>query len=93
MDGEVTMQKLVYGMTVVTPIDFPDEIGIDVVEFDPQTERTTGIVFTLKSRSWEWIKNNYAISKPAYFEECEDYLKDGHKANLVRGEFPIDIQE
>jgi len=47
------MEKLVYGMTVLTPVSFPDEIGIEVVELDPQTEQPTGVVYTLKSRSWD----------------------------------------
>jgi hypothetical protein len=88
------MTKTVYSMTVLTPINFPDEIEISIHGLDPSTQQPTGENYTYNQRrSWEWIRNSYPLRDLAYFDECEGYLKAGQRANLSRGEHSVTLDD
>jgi hypothetical protein len=88
------MTKTVYSMVVLNPINFPDEIEIQYHPLDPVTEQPTGGCYSLSEhRSWGWIRNSWPIANPAYFDECEGYLKQGFRANLVRGEHLLTVDD
>ncbi len=89
------MEKIVYSMTVLNPIRFPDEIEIQIHPLDPKTDQRTGgeIFICEERRSWEWIRSSYPISTPSYFDEVEGYLKQGLRANLVRGDHPVTVAD
>jgi hypothetical protein len=88
------MEKSVYSMVVLNPINFPDEIEIQYHPLDPATDRPTGGCYTLTEyRSWEWIRSSWPLANPAYFDECEEYLKQGLRANLARGEHRVTVDD
>ena len=88
------MKKVLYSMTVLNPISFPDEIEISFHGLDPQTEQPTGENYTQKERrTWEWIRSAFPLSNMGYFDECEGYLKQGLRANLSRGEHVIYLDD
>jgi len=43
-------------------------------------------------RSWDWIRSHYPI-QPGYLDEVEGYLKNGERANLVRGETVVEMPD
>ena len=81
-------------MVVLNPINFPDEIEIQYHPLDPVTQHPTGGYYTLaQRRSWEWIRNSWPLANPAYFDECEGYLKQGLLANLARGDHSVTVED
>jgi len=84
------MPKAPHSMTVLNPINFPDEIEIQIHTLDPITQEPTGGFYPCKQhRSWEWIRKAYTANDPAYFDECEAYLREGLKANLSLSEHAV----
>jgi hypothetical protein len=77
------MQMPVDSITVLNPINFPNEIEIQIHTLDPITQEPTGRFYPHKQHcSWEWICNAYTVTDPAHFDECEEYLKEGIRVNL-----------
>jgi hypothetical protein len=77
------MQTPMNSITGLNPINFPNEIEIQIHTLDPITQEPTGRFYSHKRyRSWEWICTAYTVTGPAYLDECEKYLKEGLRVNL-----------
>ncbi len=86
--------EIQHSMVVLRPISFPEEIEIRNVRFDPWTGQATGeCTIEEKHRSWDWIRRTVPLSRPAYFDECEGYLKEGLLTNLVSRERSVLVEE
>jgi hypothetical protein len=78
------MQTPMDSITVPNPINFSNDIDIQIHPLDPITQQPTGRFYSHKQhRSWEWICNAYRVIDPAYFDECEECLKERLRVNLA----------